>query len=99
MFFFFLMIRRPPRSTLFPYHDALPICYDIPVNDYCNLHYLELVKILWLKLYHLCTNEKEANELKSVDGTEYIFRNNHQKLDELKKLHSEVWNIYQEIEK
>src|SRR3712207_8658747 len=26
VFFFFLMIRRPPRSTLFPYHDALPIC-------------------------------------------------------------------------
>src|SRR3954449_10191160 len=24
--FFFLMIRRPPRSTLFPYTDALPIC-------------------------------------------------------------------------
>src|SRR5256885_11414760 len=24
-FFFFLMIRRPPRSTLFPLHDALPI--------------------------------------------------------------------------
>src|SRR3712207_9593403 len=23
--FFFLMIRRPPRSTLFPYTDALPI--------------------------------------------------------------------------
>src|SRR5688572_32881569 len=23
--FFFLMIRRPPRSTLFPLHDALPI--------------------------------------------------------------------------
>src|SRR5882762_4767705 len=25
LLFFFLMIRRPPRSTLFPYHDALPI--------------------------------------------------------------------------
>src|SRR6266536_696102 len=25
MLFFFLMIRRPPRSTLFPYNDALPI--------------------------------------------------------------------------
>src|SRR5579871_1725111 len=24
--FFFLMIRRPPRSTLFPYTNALPIC-------------------------------------------------------------------------
>src|SRR6266487_5687713 len=25
IFVFFLMIRRPPRSTLFPYTDALPI--------------------------------------------------------------------------
>src|SRR3712207_7944630 len=25
LYFFFLMIRRPPRSTLFPLHDALPI--------------------------------------------------------------------------
>src|SRR3712207_8831334 len=29
---FFLMIRRPPRSTLFPYTDALPIC-DAPEPD------------------------------------------------------------------
>src|SRR3712207_9482991 len=25
LYFFFLMIRRPPRSTLFPYTNALPI--------------------------------------------------------------------------
>src|SRR3712207_9486398 len=25
LYVFFLMIRRPPRSTLFPLHDALPI--------------------------------------------------------------------------
>src|SRR5260221_12706856 len=41
--FFFLMIRRPPRSTLFPYttlfrstlslHDALPILFDSPYED------------------------------------------------------------------
>src|SRR2546429_6884395 len=29
--FFFLMIRRPPRSTLFPLHDALPISDRITV--------------------------------------------------------------------
>src|SRR5256885_10757420 len=29
LFFFFLMIRRPPRSTLFPYTTALPICGDV----------------------------------------------------------------------
>src|SRR2546427_8833696 len=28
-FFFFLMIRRPPRSTLFPYTTALPISFMI----------------------------------------------------------------------
>src|SRR5438552_17128583 len=45
-FFFFLMIRRPPRSTLFPYTDALPIskaCSDFdhskrqPSRDGCNV--------------------------------------------------------------
>src|ERR1019366_10708931 len=30
VFVFFLMIRRPPRSTLFPYNDALPISADCP---------------------------------------------------------------------
>src|SRR3712207_8991554 len=29
--FFFLIIRRPPRSPLFPYTDALPIC--LPLFD------------------------------------------------------------------
>src|SRR6266542_6807814 len=32
---FFLMIRRPPRSTLFPLHDALPI-YDPDTEDMGN---------------------------------------------------------------
>src|SRR3712207_9295305 len=42
------MIRRPPRSTLFPYHDALPIsyrgcshgcsyCYARPTHEYLGL--------------------------------------------------------------
>src|SRR5476651_779479 len=31
-FIFFLMIRRPPRSTLFPYNDALPISRPRPVG-------------------------------------------------------------------
>lgn len=75
------------------------ICYDIPIGEYQSAHYLDLVRILWLKLYHLCNDEKEADELKSVDGTEYIFRYNHQKLAELKKLHNEIWNIYQELNK
>src|SRR5438034_7307866 len=40
LIFFFLMILRPPRSTLFPYNDALPICVlfrvflELSVDEY-----------------------------------------------------------------
>src|SRR5229473_2436684 len=34
---FFLMIRRPPRSTLFPYTNALPIFAPIPADKVPNL--------------------------------------------------------------
>src|SRR5574344_426973 len=32
-YFFFLMIRRPPRSTLFPYTDALPLHNTVVSNN------------------------------------------------------------------
>src|SRR5256885_6313439 len=32
LFFFFLMIRRPPRSTLLSLHDALPISSNVTSN-------------------------------------------------------------------
>ncbi|MDE5611411.1 MAG: hypothetical protein K2I90_05270 [Odoribacter sp.] len=77
--------------------DINAICYDINTDEYRNSYYLDLVRVLWLKLYHLCQNESEANNLKSVGGTEYIFRYNPSKIENLKRLHNEVWNIYNEI--
>src|SRR4029434_11345523 len=37
--FFFLMIRRPPRSTLFPYTTLFRscVCVCVPVCEYVNL--------------------------------------------------------------
>ena len=61
--------------------------------------YLKLKKEYDKEVKRVRRLEKEADELKSVDGTEYIFRYNHQKLAELKKLHNEIWNIYQELNK
>ena len=77
--------------------DINAICYDIDVNTYNNSHYLDLVQVLWLKLYHLCTNDEEKNKVKSVDDSEYIFKYNNTKKENLKKLEREVWNIYNEI--
>src|SRR3712207_7167370 len=33
--FFFLMIRRPPRSTLFPYTTLFRSCYYTSIVSYC----------------------------------------------------------------
>lgn len=75
------------------------ICYDIPVSYYQDAYYLDLVRILWLKLYRLCTNQSEADNLVSVDGTEYVFRDKPERLEQLKKLRNEVFTIYNELDK
>lgn len=75
------------------------ICYDIPVSYYQDAYYLDLVRILWLKLYRLCTNQSKADNLVSVDGTEYVFRDKPERLEQLKKLRNEVFTIYNELDK
>jgi hypothetical protein len=77
--------------------DINAICYDINVNEYKDSHYLDLVRVVWLKLFTLCWNETEANNLKSVDGTEYIFRDKPSKMASLRRLRDEVSKIYNEI--
>lgn len=77
--------------------DINAICYNISIDDYKDSHYLDLVRVLWLKLWHLCNNDSEMDKLKSVDGSEYIFEYNNTKKENLKRLEREVWNIYNEI--
>lgn len=73
------------------------ICYDIPVKEYKDSYYLDLVRVLWVKLNNLCTDPVAADNLKSVDGTEYVFRNKHEKLDNLKKLYKELCLTYYDL--
>lgn len=77
--------------------DINAICYDINVNEYKDLYYLDLVRVMWFKLFALCCKETEANNLKSVDGTEYIFRDKPSKMESLRRLRDEVYKIYNEI--
>src|SRR2546422_9137248 len=51
-FFFFLMIRRPPRSTLFPYNDALPILSNLVGS--CSWNGTKTLKI--------CLDQRKGNE-------------------------------------
>ena len=75
------------------------ICYSIPMEDYQDMYYLDLVFLLWDKMYKLVQNEGLAKHLLSVDGTEYVFVKKPEKLPELKKLEDEVWHIYDALRK
>lgn len=68
------------------------ICYSIPVQDYAEKEYKELVHILWFTMFHLWYDGKQ-DELKSVVGDEYIFKDKPEKLAALKVLEDEVYKI------
>lgn len=78
--------------------DINAICYSIPIEDYANCDYKQLVHILWYTMYHLW-QEKKENQLKSVIGDEYIFRGKPEKVEALKKLEDEVYKIKTDLEK
>ncbi|MGL4908857.1 MAG: hypothetical protein ACRC3G_05955 [Bacteroidales bacterium] len=73
--------------------DINAICYDIEVAKYAHISYVELVSVLYLQIFDICTDKKHSDSVVSVDGNEYIFRYNSNKLENLKKLLSEVQSI------
>jgi hypothetical protein len=72
------------------------ICYDIPTSEYQNKDYKDLVDIVWSKMYHLWKDEK-TDDLASVVGNEYVFKNKPDKVAALKLLEDEVWKISQDL--
>jgi hypothetical protein len=77
--------------------DINAICYSIPVRDYISDDYKELVNVLWQTLHSLYHDNK-ANQLKSVVGDEYVFWGKPQKLEALRVLSAEVFNIRTELQ-
>ncbi len=74
--------------------DINAICYDIKVSEYQNLSFYELLPVLYNQMKGICTNQSLSDNLVSVDGKEYIFRNNLEKLSNLKLLLAEVEAIF-----
>ncbi len=66
------------------------ICYDIETYRYSDKSYLELVDVLQTQLTSLCTDYNHQERLRSVDGREFILKNNRSKIEELKKLLQEI---------
>src|SRR2546430_12147452 len=49
MYFFFLMIRRPPRSTLFPYTTLFRSTIGALVGGYAAAHYAQKLPQAWIR--------------------------------------------------
>src|SRR5258708_22267556 len=70
MFFFFLMIRRPPRSTLFPYTTLFRSTFRIAASDYLDPLFLpRLVAQVEEGVEHVGAqrSEEHTSELQSPD--------------------------------
>lgn len=77
--------------------DINAICYDIDTSKYQHLVFHELVGIIYTQLKSLSTNKTHANDLVSVDGREYIFRNDPDKLSNLENLIIEIESVKSDL--
>lgn len=77
--------------------DINAICFDINIDSYRTLHFLELTAILYKQISKIIDDSVYRNNLMSVDGQETIFKDEPQKLEELKFLKSELDMILSDI--
>lgn len=77
--------------------DINGICYDIEISKYQNLSFYELVPILYLQIKSICENKSHSDNIISVDGREYIFRYNSDKLENLKLILNEIQSIFVDL--
>ncbi|WP_445722146.1 nucleotidyltransferase domain-containing protein [Flavobacterium sp.] len=74
--------------------DINAICYDINITLYENLSFYELVPIIYNQMKNIATDTNKVDDLVSVDGREYIFRNRPIKKENLKLLLAEIEAIF-----
>lgn len=74
--------------------DINAICYDIEPSKYQYQSFIELVYTIYCQLNSICTDINYSNKIVSVDGAEYVFRNKPEKIENIKKLLSEVRTIF-----
>lgn len=62
------------------------LCFSIPVYVYKDLHYLQLVDVLCMQMAKYLVSVEAAQSLIAVDGTEYVFKKNPNRIEEMRKL-------------
>ena len=70
------------------------ICYACPAQDYKDMYYLDLAYYIWRWMFDLHRDPVRLNALKSVDGSEYVFLSKPERVEALRDLEDEVWELY-----
>lgn len=73
------------------------ICFGINPVSYVNKNFLELVEVILHQMVRLSNDEIYRNDLKSVDGSESIFKDQPKKLEGLRTLLLEVQIIADDV--
>jgi hypothetical protein len=74
------------------------ICYNIDLDEYKDLHYLDLVSVLNDELNQILNNKVHRDSIYSVDGCELIFEKDcDKKLVEIKFLQEELDSILADL--
>ena len=89
--------RKSTHNISLTSFDFNAICYDIAIEKYKNLTFLQLVPVIYEQTKSLCSNIQHSDNLISVDGREYIFRGNPTKLQNLRLIFSEISGIYGDL--
>lgn len=79
--------------------DINAICYDIDTSKYQNTSFIELIPVIYSQLHSISTNTSHAENIVSVDEREYIYRDNQSKLENVRKVLTEVQSIYLDLKK
>ncbi|WP_090388961.1 hypothetical protein [Niabella drilacis] len=77
--------------------DINAVCYDIGIEKYKSLSFYQLVPVIYNQLKSICENKTHSDNIVSVDGREYIFRYNSEKLKNLKLVLNELQSIYLDL--
>lgn len=77
--------------------DISSICYNISESQYEGKAYYDLVIVLFLEFHKILENEIYRNSIKSIDGSEYVFRGKDEKVQKLRLLFRELYSVNQDL--
>ncbi|MGV6832653.1 MAG: nucleotidyltransferase domain-containing protein [bacterium] len=77
--------------------DISSICYNIPSYKYSDKVYFQLVFVLYEEFARIADDKEYRDSIMSIDGSEPIFKNQEEKVRQVKLLFKELNDVFQDL--